>query len=162
MLEAATNLSQPFTMFGYSEETNIEGGIIYVRITNPPHRKCFSGCANRSHKDNYFSSENFRNSNHAPFYEYELCEGDCFFSRIFVICSAVILNIILLSVATAIAWWLSGYDTKLTGENKKKDLIPAEPFDAARRWFWWGYFLSCLFSMAAIPILLFLSLECLP
>jgi hypothetical protein len=35
MLEATTNLSQPFTMFGYSEETNIEGGIIYVTITNP-------------------------------------------------------------------------------------------------------------------------------
>ena len=35
MLEATTNLSQPFTMFGYSEETNIEAGIMYVTITNP-------------------------------------------------------------------------------------------------------------------------------
>ena len=35
MLEATTNLSQPFTMFGYSEETNIGAGIIYVTITNP-------------------------------------------------------------------------------------------------------------------------------
>jgi hypothetical protein len=35
MLEATTNLSQPFTMFGYSESTNIEAGVIYVTITNP-------------------------------------------------------------------------------------------------------------------------------
>ena len=35
MLEATTNLSQPFTMFGYTEMTNIETGIIYVTITNP-------------------------------------------------------------------------------------------------------------------------------
>jgi Lectin C-type domain len=35
ILEATTNLSQPFTEFGYSEETNIEAGIIYVTITNP-------------------------------------------------------------------------------------------------------------------------------
>jgi tetratricopeptide (TPR) repeat protein len=35
----------------------------------------------------------------------------------------VILNIILLSVAAAIAWWLSGFDSRLTGENHKADLI---------------------------------------
>ncbi|HTV42546.1 MAG TPA: sigma-70 family RNA polymerase sigma factor [Candidatus Sulfotelmatobacter sp.] len=35
LLEATTNLSQPFTMFGYSELTNIETGTIYVLITNP-------------------------------------------------------------------------------------------------------------------------------
>jgi tetratricopeptide (TPR) repeat protein len=35
----------------------------------------------------------------------------------------VILNIILLSVAAAIAWWLSGYDSRLTGENEKADLM---------------------------------------
>ena len=35
MLETTTNLSQPFTMFGYSELTNIEDGVIYVTITNP-------------------------------------------------------------------------------------------------------------------------------
>jgi tetratricopeptide (TPR) repeat protein len=35
----------------------------------------------------------------------------------------VILNIILLSVAAAIAWWLSGYDSRLTGENEKADLL---------------------------------------
>lgn len=35
MLEATTNLLQPFTMFGYSEKTNTEEGIIYVTITNP-------------------------------------------------------------------------------------------------------------------------------
>jgi RNA polymerase sigma factor (sigma-70 family) len=35
MLEATTNLSQPFSMFGYSEMTNINTGIIYVLITNP-------------------------------------------------------------------------------------------------------------------------------
>jgi tetratricopeptide (TPR) repeat protein len=34
----------------------------------------------------------------------------------------VILNIILLSAAAAIAWWLSGFDSRVTGENKKADL----------------------------------------
>jgi hypothetical protein len=32
-------------------------------------------------------------------------------------------NIILLSAAAAITWWLSGYDSRLTGENKTADLI---------------------------------------
>jgi len=35
ILEATTNLSQSFTEFGYSEETNMETGVIYVTITNP-------------------------------------------------------------------------------------------------------------------------------
>ncbi|HEX4122353.1 MAG TPA: lectin-like protein [Verrucomicrobiae bacterium] len=35
VLVVTTNLSQPFTMFGYSEQTNREDGIIYVTITNP-------------------------------------------------------------------------------------------------------------------------------
>jgi tetratricopeptide (TPR) repeat protein len=35
----------------------------------------------------------------------------------------MILNIILLSVAAAIAWWLSGFDSRVTGENKKADFI---------------------------------------
>jgi hypothetical protein len=35
ILEATTNLSQPFAEFGYSEETNIEAGVIHVIITNP-------------------------------------------------------------------------------------------------------------------------------
>lgn len=35
MLEATTNLSEPFMMFGYSEMTNFDTGIIYVTITNP-------------------------------------------------------------------------------------------------------------------------------
>lgn len=35
MLEATTNLTQPFTMFGYSETTNVESGMISVIITNP-------------------------------------------------------------------------------------------------------------------------------
>jgi tetratricopeptide (TPR) repeat protein len=34
----------------------------------------------------------------------------------------MILNIILLLVAAAIAWWLSGFDPQVTGENKKADL----------------------------------------
>jgi tetratricopeptide (TPR) repeat protein len=34
----------------------------------------------------------------------------------------IILNIILLSVAAAIAWWLSGFDSRVTGENTKADL----------------------------------------
>jgi tetratricopeptide (TPR) repeat protein len=34
-----------------------------------------------------------------------------------------ILNIILLLAAAAIAWWLSGFDSRVTGENKKTDLI---------------------------------------
>lgn len=35
MLEATTNLSEPFTMFGYSEMTNLDAEIIYVTISNP-------------------------------------------------------------------------------------------------------------------------------
>jgi len=35
LLEATTNLSQPFTMFGYSETTNTDLGIYSVIITNP-------------------------------------------------------------------------------------------------------------------------------
>jgi Lectin C-type domain len=35
MLEATTNLTQPFTMFGYSETTNTDLGVISVVITNP-------------------------------------------------------------------------------------------------------------------------------
>jgi hypothetical protein len=35
VLEDTTNLAQPFTMFGYSELTNSETGIVYVTITNP-------------------------------------------------------------------------------------------------------------------------------
>ena len=34
----------------------------------------------------------------------------------------IILNIILLSVSAAIAWWLSGFDSRVTGENNKVDL----------------------------------------
>jgi tetratricopeptide (TPR) repeat protein len=35
----------------------------------------------------------------------------------------MILDIILLSVAAAIAWWLSGFDSRLTGESGKADLM---------------------------------------
>jgi len=35
MLEATTNLKQPFTMFGYSETTNTDLGMISATITNP-------------------------------------------------------------------------------------------------------------------------------
>jgi hypothetical protein len=35
LLESTTNMSQPFTMFGYSETTNSELGVISVTITNP-------------------------------------------------------------------------------------------------------------------------------
>lgn len=35
----------------------------------------------------------------------------------------IILNIILLTVAAAITWWLSGFDLRVTGENKKADFI---------------------------------------
>lgn len=34
MLEATTNLTQPFTMFGYSETTNAESSVISVVVTN--------------------------------------------------------------------------------------------------------------------------------
>ena len=35
MLEATTNLAQPFTMFGYSETINAGSGMVSVLITNP-------------------------------------------------------------------------------------------------------------------------------
>lgn len=35
LLETTTNLSQPFMMFGYTEMTNVQTGMIYVTITNP-------------------------------------------------------------------------------------------------------------------------------
>jgi hypothetical protein len=35
LLEATTNLTEPFTMFGYSETTNADLGVISVTITNP-------------------------------------------------------------------------------------------------------------------------------
>jgi hypothetical protein len=35
LLEATTNLAQPFAMFGYSEMTNHESGMLYVIVTNP-------------------------------------------------------------------------------------------------------------------------------
>jgi Lectin C-type domain len=41
VLEAATDLSQPFTLFGYSEWTNQETGFITVTITNPVSRMFF-------------------------------------------------------------------------------------------------------------------------
>lgn len=41
MLEATTNLGQTFTMFGYSESTNLETGMVYATITNPVPRMFF-------------------------------------------------------------------------------------------------------------------------
>src|SRR5262249_55924877 len=41
LLEATTNLAEPFTMFGYSEITNQEAGMIYVILTNPCPRMFF-------------------------------------------------------------------------------------------------------------------------
>ncbi len=41
MLEATTNLAQPFTMFGYSELTNAQTGVVYVIITNPTAKMFF-------------------------------------------------------------------------------------------------------------------------
>ncbi|MDB6029025.1 MAG: Lectin C-type domain protein [Verrucomicrobiales bacterium] len=35
MLETTTNMAKPFTMFGYSERTNVEAGVVYTTITNP-------------------------------------------------------------------------------------------------------------------------------
>jgi tetratricopeptide (TPR) repeat protein len=35
----------------------------------------------------------------------------------------IVLNIILLTIAAAIAWWLSGFDSRVTGESKKADFI---------------------------------------
>jgi len=35
MLEATTNLTQPFSMFGYTEATNTDLGVFSVIITNP-------------------------------------------------------------------------------------------------------------------------------
>jgi len=41
ILEATSNLSEPFVEFGYSEETNEQAGVIYVTITNPSPRMFF-------------------------------------------------------------------------------------------------------------------------
>src|SRR5689334_17011414 len=37
--------------------------------------------------------------------------------------NAVIVNLFFLVLAAAVAWWLSGYDTGITRENKTEDLI---------------------------------------
>lgn len=42
ILEATTNLSQPFAEFGYSEQTNLQTGTIYVTITNPSPQMFFT------------------------------------------------------------------------------------------------------------------------
>jgi hypothetical protein len=44
VLEATTNLSQSFTMFGYTETTNIDAGVITVMITNPGPQMFFRLC----------------------------------------------------------------------------------------------------------------------
>jgi tetratricopeptide (TPR) repeat protein len=67
----------------------------------------------------------------------------------------VILNIILLSAAAAIAWWLSGFDTRLTGENNRKDLI-RRAVRCGATLVLTGMFCFLPFSMTAIPILLFI------
>ena len=41
VLEATTALSQPFTMFGYSEATNTDSGVFSVTITNPVQQMFF-------------------------------------------------------------------------------------------------------------------------
>ena len=41
MLEATTNLAQPFTIFGYSELTNADAGFVFVTITNPSAKMFF-------------------------------------------------------------------------------------------------------------------------
>ncbi len=34
-----------------------------------------------------------------------------------------LVNIIVLALATMVAWWLSGYDAKLTGDNERRDFV---------------------------------------
>ena len=41
MLEATTNLTEAFTMFGYSETNDAESGMVSVIITNPSPRMFF-------------------------------------------------------------------------------------------------------------------------
>ena len=41
LLEATTNLAEPFTMFGYSETTNTDLNVISVIVTNPGPRMFF-------------------------------------------------------------------------------------------------------------------------
>ena len=62
----------------------------------------------------------------------------------------MILEIILLLLAAAIAWWLSGYDSRLAGENDKSDLI--------RR----GIRCGLTLFLAVIFLLLPASMEVLP
>ena len=35
----------------------------------------------------------------------------------------ILAHLIVLALTALVAWWLSGYDTKVTGENKKEDRI---------------------------------------
>ena len=72
-----------------------------------------------------------------PLYEYELCDGDCkvcggkftsrrspgIFSRVFFINSVMITRFVVLALVVLAFWWLSGYDAKVTGEDKRQDLI---------------------------------------
>lgn len=64
-------------------------------------------------------------------------------------------NITALVLAALMAWWLSGYDTKLTGENNQKDLI-RRVVRCAATLILVEMFFFLPFSMAAIPPLLFI------
>jgi tetratricopeptide (TPR) repeat protein len=64
----------------------------------------------------------------------------------------MILNIILLSVAAAIAWWLSGYDLRLTGENEKADLL-RRGIRCGLTLFLLGVLVSLPRSIAIMPLL---------
>ena len=35
----------------------------------------------------------------------------------------ILVHLTVLALTALVAWWLSGYDTKVTGENKKEDRI---------------------------------------
>jgi hypothetical protein len=64
-------------------------------------------------------------------------------------------NITVLALTALAAWWLSGYDTKLSGENKKEDLIHRAVRCGATLVLV-EIFFSLPFSPAAIPILFFI------
>jgi len=62
----------------------------------------------------------------------------------------ILVNIILLSVAAAIAWWLSGFDSRVTGESVKADLL-RRGIRCGLTLFLLAIFFSLPYSIASAP-----------